>query len=227
MSVAGLVLAGCLSGPNWLGLEWRGDLILCQHPIDFARDGITVLPVLNGLDQGGYCGRTIDYIQLHRQYGDRTGFFGSAAMTTAGLALLSASAERQRYSAGTWDFLTKLSRDLAPHAHETARRLPANIEKSELTRQLFETEQRHVQQALDGFRRKSPDAYDTLVREVGKTLNPAEPLLQIALSSQPFFAVYLAALAEVHADLGEPVDFAKADHRVRVGLALAKVLPQP
>jgi hypothetical protein len=220
-----LVACGTGSPPNPLGWNWQGRAVVCNQDVRFNANAQAALPDYSTDLRRGFCARTGFYLTLHREFGDRTAFFGVAAMTTAGLAALYAPTQRQTYSPDTWAFLARLSTALQQRATVTATRLrTGHIAGANLTRDLLETEQTLVQIALQVERDRDPLAYAALLREVDKTLNPNDPLVLAAINSQPFYANYLAAIAMVRAEMGGPVRFDRLDHRVQVGLRLAELL---
>lgn len=217
-----LFACGPQTPPNPLGWQWRATVLLCQQAVDFSATSGRDLPKFTAEHRLGFCQRTVFYLRLHREFGEHTAFFGVAAITTAGLATLYGPGQRHRYSPETWDFMSGLSGDLAERAITTANRLRRGTKGLGLTRQLLEREQSHVGQVLADLRRREPVLYTRLIGEIDQTLNPDDPLVLAAINSQPFFATYLAAIAEVRDDVGVPVRFDLQTHRVAVGMALSK-----
>ncbi|MFT4716629.1 MAG: hypothetical protein ACI861_002247 [Paracoccaceae bacterium] len=222
-----LLMVACSASapPNPLGWNWKGRAVVCHQRVNFDKNAQAALPDFSADLRRGFCARTTFYLTLHREFGDRTAFFGVAAMTTAGLAALYSPAQQQTYSPETWAFLARLSASLEQRATVTAARLRAGYAGNpNLTRELLDVEQSLVQTALQVEQKRDLEAYGGLLAEINKTLNPSGALVLAAINSQPFYANYLAAITAVRGEVGGPVRFDRLDHRVQVGLQLAELL---
>ncbi len=204
---------------------WNGDHVMCQERISFAQNSALPLPSFPPRRKRGLCARTVNWIKLHRKYGEETAFFGIAAMTTAGLAAIYSPTQRFRYSDETWDFMVRLSRRLEKRAAKIVKRFESGaISGNALTKKLLNAEQKAVERALARLKSKDPAAYKRVISDVGKTLNVRDPGLLLIINSNRFLSSYHATLGEVRTDLGRKISFASKEHRVKVGLALARLV---
>ena len=215
-----------------LGLPaWDGEQIVCNETVSFARTATAALPEFEPNERLGLCARSMRYIELNRQYGAQTSYFGVAAATTASLAATYAPLVRRAYSDSTWEFMDNLSADIEVRVNTAARNAAgaqgvlAQFRRARMdTGALIREEQKEVQAALDAFARDNPEAYTQLIEDVNGTFNPTNRLLIAAINRNPFFKAYEAGLAQVRARHGGAIDFAELEQRIEIGEVLQALI---
>ncbi len=210
---------------------WDGEQIVCNKTVSFARTATEALPVFAPNERLGLCARSMRYIELNRQYGDQTSYFGVAAITTASLAATYAPLVRRAYSDSTWEFMDNLSGDIEVQVNATAENAAGaggffgRLASAEMdTKALIREEQQGVQAALEAFATDNPDAYAQLIEDVNGTFNPTNRLLIAAINRNPFFRAYEAGLAQVRARHDGAIDFADMEQRIEIGDVLQALI---
>jgi len=231
-----MFVAACGGSPQpaapEMGLPaWDGEQIVCNETVSFARTATAALPVFDENERLGLCARSMRYIELNRQYGEQTSYFGVAAATTASLAATYAPLVRRAYSASTWEFMDNLSGDIelrvnmaAENAGGTQGVLGRFTRARMDTGALVREEQKDVQAMLDAFARDNPEAYAQLIQDVNGTFNPTNRLLLAAINRNPFFRAYEAGLAQVRIRHGGAIDFADIEQRIEIGEVLQALI---
>ncbi|MBL1435101.1 MAG: hypothetical protein COB08_002725 [Rhodobacteraceae bacterium] len=206
---------------------WNGEQIVCSKTVSFAHTTTAALPVFDDNERLGLCARSMRYIELNRQYGAQTSYFGVAAATTASLAATYAPLVRRAYSDSTWEFMDNLSADielrvnLAAENAEGSQGLLGRISRAPMnTGALIREEQKHVQTILETFALDDPDGYALLIEDVNGTFNPTNRFLIAAINRNPFFRAYEAGLAQVRERHGGAIDFAELEQRIEIGEVL-------
>jgi len=231
-------VAGCGGGTQpetpSMGLPaWDGAQIVCNETVSFAADGTSALPVFPADERLGLCARSMRYIELNRQYGGQTSYFGVAATTTASLAATYAPLVRRAYSKSTWDFMAELSRQTETTVNAVAQKAGQGGVSRLLDRvsggaldaaSLIRAEQRQVQAALEALRARDQDTYTKVIEEVNGTFNPTNRMLIAAINRNPFFRAYEAGLAQVRARHGGAIDFADMQQRIEIGDVLQTLI---
>ncbi len=231
-----LLVAACGGGqppvaPD-LGLPaWDGSQIVCNKTVSFARTATETLPEFAADERLGFCARAMRYIELNRQYGAQSSYFGVAAATTASLAATYAPLVRRAYSAGTWTFMNDLNADLERRVNtaaadaENTGGLLARLSRGGLdTEALIVAEQQEVQAALEAMAADNPEAYAQLIEEVNGTFNPTNRLLIAAINRNPFFRAYEAGLAQVRLRHGGAINYADMAQRVEISHVLQALI---
>ena len=215
-----------------LGLpSWDGEQIVCNETVSFARTATEALPDFEPDERLGLCARSMRYIELNRQFGEQTSYFGVAAATTASLAATYAPLVRRAYSESSWAFMDTLSDKIELRVNTAAenaagsqgvlgRFTRARMDSGALIRE----EQKDVQAELDAFATENPEAYAQLIEDVNGTFNPTNRLLIAAINRNPFFKAYEAGLAQVRARNGGAIDFADLEQRIEVGEVLQALI---
>ncbi|MBL4806639.1 MAG: hypothetical protein JKY31_05035 [Rhodobacteraceae bacterium] len=204
---------------------WDGAHILCSENVSFAQSSTDELPEFDDDERLGFCSRSMKYLELHRQYGDQTPYFGIAAATTGSLAATYARLVRRAYSAPTWAFMQELNVSLDRNVDAAAAQLAAGGHGNVgFTNRMIRQEQNAVQEALDTLQQSDPDAFATVIKELGSTLNPTNPMLLAAINRNPFFAAYEASLAVIRTEVGGPVDYSNPAHRLKISTALNRLI---
>jgi len=232
------LVAGCAAilpqNPPAMGLPaWDGSQIVCNETVSFAPDAAETLPVFSEDERLGLCARAMRYLELNRQFGGQTSYFGVAAAGTASLAATYAPLVRRAYSKSTWAFLADLSRQTENTVNVVAQR--ATQASASRMRNLLSggvpdagglirAEQQGVQAALDDLRAQDPDAYARVIKEINGTLNPTNPMLIAAINRNPFFRAYEAGLAGLRARYGGAIDYANIEQRVEIGAVLQALI---
>ncbi len=211
-----------------LGLPaWDGEQIVCNKTVSFARTATAALPVFDENERLGLCARSMRYIELNRQYGEQTSYFGVAAATTASLAATYAPLVRRAYSGSTWEFMDNLSGDIELRVNLAAENaagsqgLLGRISRAPMnTGALIREEQKDVQSMLDTFALDNPEGYARLIEDVNGTFNPTNHFLIAAINRNPFFRAYEAGLAQVRQRHGGAINFAEIEQRIEIGEVL-------
>ncbi len=210
---------------------WDGAQIVCNQPVSFSRTDSAALPEFDSEERLGLCARSMRYIELNRQYGDQTSYFGVAATTTASLAATYAPLVRRAYTESTWAFMAELNADIETRVNLAAEKaargggLMGRITGGGLnTAALIREEQRQVQAALDAFAGADPAGYAQLIEDVNGTFNPTNRMLIAAINRNPFFRAYEAGLAQVRAKHGGAIDYADFEQRVEVAEVLQALI---
>jgi len=231
-----LFVAACGGKPQpaapEMGLPaWDGEQIVCNETVSFAHTATTALPVFNENERLGLCARSMRYIELNRQYGAQTSYFGVAAATTASLAATYAPLVRRAYSDSTWEFMDNLSGDIELRVNEAAENaagssgLMGRFLRAEMdTMALIRAEQQDVQTMLEAFSTDNPEGYAQLIEDVNGTFNPTNRLLLAAINRNPFFKAYEAGLAQVRARHNGAIDFAELEQRIEIGEVLQALI---
>ncbi|NOR61300.1 MAG: hypothetical protein GQ535_02250 [Rhodobacteraceae bacterium] len=215
-----------------LGLPaWDGAQIVCNETVSFARAATEALPEFEPNERLGLCARSMRYIELNRQFGDQSSYFGVAAATTASLAATYAPLVRRAYSASTWEFMDNLSADIELRVNMAAenaagsQRVLGRFTRARMdTGALIREEQKDVQTVLEAFARDNPEAYAQLIEDVNGTFNPTNRLLIAAINRNPFFKAYEAGLAQVRLRHGGAIDFAVLEQRIEIGEVLQALI---
>ncbi len=234
----GLFVAACATpplpdAPTSRLPAWDGNQIVCNQTVSFAQNATAPLPEFADDERLGLCARSMRYIELHRQYGDKTDYFGVAAISTASLAATYAPLVRRAYSSSTWDFLAGMNRELEARVLAAASRAASGSGAGWFApglgaAGLIRAEQAEVQQRFDAFAEENPEAYALMLDEVNNTLNPTNALLISAINRNPFFKAYEAGLARIREENGGAIDYAQLEQRVEVAgvlLALIEAVP--
>lgn len=205
---------------------WDGTQIVCNEEVSFAPEADAVLPVFEADERLGLCARSMRYIELHREFGDRTSYFGVAAISTASLAATYAPMVRRAYSEGTWAFLADLSRVLETGVNAAAAKAgQGGVFRARLdTAALLRDEQALVQSRLDEMAMDDPEAYAQLIEEINGTLNPTNRLLIAAINRNPFFRAYEGGLAQIRARRDGQIDYADMEQRIEVSEVLQALI---
>lgn len=238
VSAFAVLAAGCGSGARQetpaMGLPaWDGEQVVCNETVSFARGAVGVLPDFPEDERLGLCVRSMRYIELNRQFGGQTSYFGVAAASTASLAATYAPMVRRAYSESTWAFMADLSRQNETRVKAAAQQAGqggvsrligrfsgGGLDPSALIRQ----EQQDVQTALDALAAREPDAYAQLIEDVNGTLNPTNRLMIAAINRNPFFKTYEAGLAQIRARHGGAIDYAVLEQRIEIGAVLQSMI---
>jgi len=231
-----LFVAACGGGQSpatpELGLPaWDGSQIVCNETVSFARTTTAALPEFEPNERLGLCARSMRYIELNRQFGEQTSYFGVAAATTASLAATYAPLVRRAYSASTWEFMDNLSADIELRVNTAAENATGSqgvlgrFTRARMdTGALIREEQKDVQASLEAFAADNPEAYAQLVEDVNGTFNPTNRLLIAAINRNPFFKAYEAGLARVRLRHGGAIDFAVLEQRIEIGEVLQALI---
>ena len=231
-----LFLAACggktSTTPPELGLPaWDGDQIVCNENVSFAREATAGLPEFDEDERLGLCARAMRYIELNRQFGDKTGYFGVAAATTASLAATYAPMVRRAYSESTWAFMAALNGDMEAQVNAAAEKATQGGSLIQLfsgaelsTDSLIREEQQAIQARLDAFASSDPEGYARLIEEVNGTFNPTNRLLIAAINRNPFFRAYEAGLAQVRERHGGAIDYADLNQRIEIAGVLQALI---
>lgn len=210
---------------------WDGEQIVCNETVSFARTATAALPVFDENERLGLCARSMRYIELNRQYGDQTSYFGVAAVTTASLAATYAPLVRRAYSNSTWEFMDNLSGDIELRVNMAAENAAGSqgvlgrFTRARMdTGALIREEQKDVQAMLEAFAADSPEAYAQLIDDVNGTFNPTNRFLIAAINRNPFFRAYEAGLAQVRERHGGAIDFADLAQRIEIGEVLQALI---
>jgi len=231
---AALFLSACAQvgqeAPEMALPVWDGNQIVCNEEVSFAADATTALPEFAPDERLGFCARSMRYIALHRQFGDKTSYFGIAAATTASLAATYAPLVRRAYTASTWEFMSALGADIEVSAGTAAQSIADTGLLSRFsggrpdTAELARREQQEVQMALDAFATEDPEGYAQLIDDINGTFNPTNRLLIAAINRNPFFRAYEAGLAQVRAQNGGSIDFSDIEQRVEISAVLQALI---
>lgn len=210
---------------------WDGEQIVCNETVSFARTATAALPEFDENERLGLCARSMRYIELNRQHGEQTSYFGVAAATTASLAATYAPLVRRAYSDSTWEFMGNLSADVELRVNMAAENAAGSqgvlgrFTRARMdTGALIREEQKGVQAMLEAFAADNPEAYAQLIEDVNGTFNPTNRLLISAINRNPFFKAYEAGLAQVRARHGGAIDFADLEQRIEVGAVLQALI---
>lgn len=211
---------------------WDGDHIVCNEDVSFAADAAAALPVFDEGERLGFCARSMRYLDLHREFGGQTAYFGVAAATTASLAATYAPLVRRAYSDSTWEFMAALSRETEGKVNEAATkagqaglsRMLGSLRGGLDTGALIRSEQEDVQDKLEGFAAQDPEGYAQLIEDVNGTFNPTNRLLIAAINRNPFFRAYEAGLAQIRTGHGGAIDFAHFEQRTEIGGVLQALI---
>jgi len=208
---------------------WDGDHIVCNEDVSFAAGAVGTLPEFTEDDRLGFCARSMRYIELHREFGSKTSYFGVVAATTASLAATYAPLVRKAYSESTWTFMADMNRELEAHVNEVAQKagqggLSGILRGGLDTGANVRAEQETVQAKLDAFAASDPEGYAQLIEDVNGTFNPTNRLLIAAINRNPFFKAYEAGLAQVRVRHGGAIDFADIEQRVEIGAVLQALI---
>jgi len=227
-----MLVAACGGKPEPVAPEmglpaWDGEQIVCNETVSFARTATTALPVFEDNERLGLCARSMRYIELNRQYGAQSSYFGVAAATTASLAATYAPLVRRAYSESTWEFMDNLNADIELRVNAAAENaakaggLLGRFSRAEMdTMALIREEQQDVQAMLEAYAVDNPEAYAQLIKDVNGTFNPTNRLLIAAINRNPFFKAYEAGLAQVRQRHGGAIDFASIEQRIEIGAVL-------
>ncbi len=231
-----MFVAACAGGqppatPDMALPAWNGEQIVCNQTVSFDRRAVAPLPKFAENERLGLCARAMRYIELNRQYGDLTSYFGVAAATTASMAATYAPLVRRAYSASTWEFMDNLSGDTEVWVNKVAAKAAksdgffSQISGTKMdTAALILEEQKEVQAALEAFATDSPEAYAQLIKDVNGTFNPSNRLLIAAINRNPFFHAYEAGLAQVRARHNGAIDFADMAQRIEIANVLQALI---
>ncbi len=211
---------------------WDGNHILCSEDVSFAMDSTDALPEFDADERLGFCIRSIKYLELHRQFGDRTTYFGVAAALTGSLAATYAPLVRRAYSPPTWEFMQSVNLALDANVDVASAALAAGARGGQnFTRRTIANGQNDVQSLLDALQAESPETYAQVIEDLSSTLNPTNPLLLNAINRNPFFAAYEASLAGIRQQVGGNVDYSQLEHRLEIDAALdsliSNIAPHP
>ncbi len=204
---------------------WDGSQIVCNETVSFAVNADQALPEFAEDERLGLCARSMRYVELHRQYGDKTAYFGVAAISTASLAATYARLVRRAYSQSTWDFLAGMNSGIETRIMAAASGNGGGWFAPELnTAALIRAEQNEVQQRMEEFASADPDAYTLMLEEVNATLNPTNALLISAINRNPFFKAYEAGLAQIRSQNGGAIDYAVLEQRLAMNGVLRALI---
>ncbi len=227
-----IILASCgifgnapIPAPQSSIPAWDGQLLVCGNTVSFAQNAVTPLPEYPAEERLGFCARSSKYLALHRQYGDKTTFFGISAETTSSFAVLYAPFMRRIYNNDTWEFAQQLNLALDTRVDQVVAQLQAGeTGGAAFTQQLMTLEQNNVQTMLDALHASDPDIYEKMLKDFGGSFNPTNPMLLRAMNSEPFFAAYEASLAKIRLEIGGDVDFSNLAHRLKIAAALDQMI---
>jgi len=208
---------------------WDGQQIVCNKDVSFAPFAGAPLPVFSADERLGLCARAMRYVELNRELGGQSSYFGVAAISTASLAATYAPMVRRAYSASTWAFLAGLNQELEAQVDAAASKarqggLAGFFSGGTSTEKLLRDEQARVQTALDNLAAQDPDAYAQLISDINATLNPTNKLLIAAINRNPFFKAYEAGLAQLRAQNGGMIDYADIDQRIAISTVLQNLI---
>ncbi len=211
---------------------WDGDHILCSEDVSFAQDSTDALPEFDADERLGFCDRSMKYLELHRQYGDKTTYFGIAAAQTGSLAATYARLVRRAYTSDTWQIMQSVNLLLDENVDAVAAQMAnGNNGGQGFTNRAIAKGQDDLQGLLDDLQAEQPEIYAQMIEDLASTLNPTNPMLLNAINRNPFFAAYEASLAEIRKDVAGDVDFARIEHRLKIDAALdyliANIAPYP
>ena len=218
------------SGPDDTGVEnnipaWDGVHIICNETISFDSGSTQTLPEFPVSERLGFCDRSMKYLALNREFGDKTTYFGISAALTGSLAATYAPLVRRAYSGQTWDFMQKLNLVLDANVNAAmAELLAGNNGGQAFTDRFIEQEQNIVQEVLDNLQATDPQVFDDIMQDISGTLNPTNPMLLSAINRNPFFAAYEASLAALRVQVGGNVDYDLLDHRLEISAALDRLI---
>lgn len=208
---------------------WDGSQIVCGETVSFATNADQALPEFAADERLGLCARSMRYVELHRLYGDKTAYFGVAAISTASLAATYAPLVRRAYSKSTWDFLAEMNSEIEARVVAAAARAASGsgggwFAPALNTAALIQGEQNEVQQRMEGFASADPAAYALMLEEVNNTLNPTNALLISAINRNPFFKAYEAGLAQIRAENGGAIDYVALEQRLAMNSVLRALI---
>ncbi len=211
---------------------WDGDHILCSEDVSFAVGSTDILPEFDADERLGFCARSMKYLELHRQYGDKTTYFGIAAAQSGSLAATYARLVRRAYTADTWQIMQSVNLLLDENVDAAAAELARGGNGGQrFTDRMIANGQDDLQDMLDVLKAKEPEIYAQMITDLASTLNPTNPMLLSAINRNPFFAAYEASLAEIRAEVSGNVDFSLIEHRLKIDAALdyliANIAPYP